>query len=191
MDLLTIQKNLIKAQQDYISALSEQSNVTEMFDNPKNEENNEEETSRNSCSALIIGESVRKLRTQKGLTQTELAEKVGVGQTMIARVEHGAKIPSLPLALDLAKVFGCTVDEMCYGVSIDTKNETTDFSEKLRKLRTDKMLSREQLSKATGISEDSILSYELGRRKPKIEALSAIAEYFGVSVDYLNGNQSR
>lgn len=61
-----------------------------------------------------------------------------------------------------------------------------NFSDKLRKLREDKHMTREQLSKATGISEGSISSYELGRRKPKIENISLIADYFNVSVDYLN-----
>lgn len=62
---------------------------------------------------MQIGENIKKLRTQKGLTQAELAQQIGIGQTMIGHIERGAKIPSLIVALDLAKALGCTVEEMC------------------------------------------------------------------------------
>ena len=38
-----------------------------------------------------IGENTRKYRTRAGLTQAELAEKVGVGTSFISRVERGQK----------------------------------------------------------------------------------------------------
>ncbi|MDD6489158.1 MAG: helix-turn-helix transcriptional regulator [Clostridia bacterium] len=60
-----------------------------------------------------------------------------------------------------------------------------NFSDKLQKLRKDKHITREQLSKATGISKGSISSYELGRRKPKIENISILANYFDVTIEYL------
>ena len=65
-----------------------------------------------------------------------------------------------------------------------------NFSDKLRKLRETKNITREQLSKDTGISEGSISSYELGRRKPKIETVTLIAKYFNVPIDYLKSDNS-
>lgn len=62
---------------------------------------------------MQIGENIRELRIKKGLSQTELAQQIGVGQSMIGHIERGAKIPSLIVALDLAKALGCTVEEMC------------------------------------------------------------------------------
>ncbi|MGN0537910.1 MAG: helix-turn-helix domain-containing protein [Acutalibacteraceae bacterium] len=62
---------------------------------------------------MQIGENIRELRIKKGLSQTELANQIGVGQSMIGHIERGAKIPSLIVALDLAKALGCTVEEMC------------------------------------------------------------------------------
>ena len=47
------------------------------------------------------------------MTQAELAQQVGIGQTMIGHIERGAKIPSLIVALDLAKLLDCTVEELC------------------------------------------------------------------------------
>lgn len=64
-------------------------------------------------SSEQIGENIRKLRKQKGLTQAELAQRVGIGQAMIGHIERGAKFPTLTTALDMAEIFSCTVDEMC------------------------------------------------------------------------------
>lgn len=63
---------------------------------------------------MNIGKNVKRLRTQMGMTQKALAEKVGVNHTMIGHIENGAKIPSLVVALDMAKTLGCTVEALCY-----------------------------------------------------------------------------
>ena len=61
---------------------------------------------------MSIGENVREKRLLFGFTQEELAEKLQVKQAFIANIERGAKIPSLYMALTLAEIFGCTVEEL-------------------------------------------------------------------------------
>lgn len=41
------------------------------------------------------------------------------------------------------------------------------------------------MSKDTGISQSLLSGWKLGKWKPKIDKLKIIADYFGVSVDYL------
>jgi putative transcriptional regulator len=55
---------------------------------------------------------VRTLRTQKDLAQGQLAEAMGVSRQTINSIENERYIPSLPLALALARFFGVTVEEM-------------------------------------------------------------------------------
>ncbi len=62
---------------------------------------------------MNLGENIKQMRNKKGWTQTELAKKVGTGTSMIGHIERGVKIPSLALALSLAQVFDCTVEDMC------------------------------------------------------------------------------
>ena len=57
----------------------------------------------------------------------------------------------------------------------------------LKELRLKRGLSQQELAKKVGISNQSISSYEKGVRKPKIEAWKKLADYFGVSVPYLQG----
>ena len=46
------------------------------------------------------------------MKQGELAEIVGVRRETIIRLEKGLYNPSLKLAVDIARVFGCTVEEV-------------------------------------------------------------------------------
>jgi putative transcriptional regulator len=55
---------------------------------------------------------VRSLRTGRGLAQGQLAEAMGVSRQTINSIENGRYIPSLPLAIQLARYFGVTVEEM-------------------------------------------------------------------------------
>ena len=64
---------------------------------------------------MKIAENLKKFRKQQGLSQKELAQVVGVNQTMIAHIENGVKIPSLAVSLELAAALNTTDDELCKG----------------------------------------------------------------------------
>ena len=55
---------------------------------------------------------VRALREANGLSQGQLAKELGVSRQTINSIETGKYIPSLPLALALARFFEATVEEM-------------------------------------------------------------------------------
>ena len=48
-----------------------------------------------------------------------------------------------------------------------------------------------KVAKATGISTASLTDWKKGRSSPKADKLQKIADYFGVSVDYLLGNEPK
>ena len=54
--------------------------------------------------------AVRALRAERGLSQAELAQAVNVSRQTINSIETGRYIPSLPLALALARYFETTVE---------------------------------------------------------------------------------
>ncbi|MBR3970214.1 MAG: helix-turn-helix transcriptional regulator [Ruminococcus sp.] len=55
---------------------------------------------------------LKEYRAKVNMKQGELAEKVGVRRETIIRLEKGQYNPSLKLAMDIAKVFGTTVEEI-------------------------------------------------------------------------------
>jgi putative transcriptional regulator len=55
---------------------------------------------------------VRELRAGQGLSQGQLAVAVGVSRQTINAIETGRYTPSLPLAIDLARYFHRSVEEV-------------------------------------------------------------------------------
>lgn len=59
-----------------------------------------------------VNNSVHKLRKQRKLTQEELAAKVGVTRQTIIAMEKGNYVPSVMLALKVAKAFKTHVEDI-------------------------------------------------------------------------------
>ena len=57
---------------------------------------------------------IRELRARDRLSQEELAQRVGVRRETIGNLENGRYNPSLKLAMDIAHVFGCTVEDIFF-----------------------------------------------------------------------------
>lgn len=55
---------------------------------------------------------IRRLRTEEGLSQEGLAEKMDVSRQTINSIETERYMPSLPLAITLARFFGKSVEEV-------------------------------------------------------------------------------
>ena len=55
---------------------------------------------------------VRARRAEEGMSQAALGQAMGVSRQTINAIETGRYLPSLPLALALARYFGTSVEEM-------------------------------------------------------------------------------
>ena len=80
---------------------------------------------------MEIGKKIMDLRKKNGLSQEELAEKVGVARQTISKWELGETSPDLKQSKELSKIFNVSLDEL---VDNDIKNilvEKTSNTEKL------------------------------------------------------------
>jgi putative transcriptional regulator len=62
-----------------------------------------------------VQNDVRELREDKGLRQEDLAKALRVSRQTINAIETGRYLPSLPLAIALARFFGRPVEELFHG----------------------------------------------------------------------------
>lgn len=74
--------------------------------------------------SMELGENIRKYRKAKGLTQAELAKKLGSAQYVITNYERGLRRPSADKLPDIAKALGVPLEAL-YGL-----NGTTAPAEK-------------------------------------------------------------
>jgi len=63
-----------------------------------------------AANALEPGYQIARLRIQRGLTQTQLAEMVGTRQPSIARLENGSSVPSLSYLERIAKALDARIE---------------------------------------------------------------------------------
>ena len=59
-----------------------------------------------------LANRIKERRTEAGLTQAELAEKVGVTRKTVNTVENGVFTPSTTLAIKLSKALGLSVEQL-------------------------------------------------------------------------------
>ncbi len=65
----------------------------------------------------------------------------------------------------------------------------SEFSKKLSSLRKESGLSQYALADKIGLCQKSIDCWEKGKTEPKASSLIALADYFGVTTDYLLGGE--
>lgn len=68
------------------------------------------EEAKNNSERLRIGQRIAELRKEQGMTQTQLAERCGLQQAHIARIETGRYSVGLDTLTQIATALGRTVD---------------------------------------------------------------------------------
>lgn len=61
-----------------------------------------------------MNNDVRALRTERGLTQVQFAEKLGVSRQTVNALETGRYDPSLPLAFRISVLFALPIEQIFY-----------------------------------------------------------------------------
>jgi transcriptional regulator with XRE-family HTH domain len=61
---------------------------------------------------LSIGANLKRLRTDKGMSQVELAGAVNVTQSMIAQIERGTKALTMELGREISETLGVSINEL-------------------------------------------------------------------------------
>jgi transcriptional regulator with XRE-family HTH domain len=147
----------------------------------------------------LFGEKLRHLRLQQDITQTDLAQRLGVArQAYVSNLEAGRKAPSLDLLLRVAGLFGVATDYMLRDtipvaqvvdslvVQLDQQGGSRLFGEKLRMLRLQHGLSQSDLSRQLKLTSRAYVSnLEAGRKTPSLDLVVKVADVFGVTTDQL------
>jgi len=58
----------------------------------------------------VLGDRLKRLRTESGLTQLELSSKLNIGNTTLSQYESGQRIPNDQIKTDICRYFGISMD---------------------------------------------------------------------------------
>lgn len=72
--------------------------------------------------AYITGTTVKTLREKKGITQQDLADRLGVSSKAVSKWETGKGLPDITLIESLAGALGISVPELMSGDAVTNKN---------------------------------------------------------------------
>jgi transcriptional regulator with XRE-family HTH domain len=62
--------------------------------------------------AQVLAKRLRRLRTDRGLTQRAAAARIGVGPPVLRRLETGRANPSLAILVSIARAFGVPLNRL-------------------------------------------------------------------------------
>lgn len=74
--------------------------------------------------------NIKDIRARKGLTQAEVASALGVSPVVYSRYETGSRQPSIDMLVQMADIFGVTVDYLL-GRRIAENSSLSDFEQRL------------------------------------------------------------
>lgn len=60
----------------------------------------------------VLGNKIRNLRKSKGLSQDRLADKAGMSQQHVSRIENGFYLPGMATISRIAKVLNVPIDDL-------------------------------------------------------------------------------
>jgi len=132
---------------------------------------NRASTSKGELSPLA--RNLRALRSERGWSQAQLADRIGVHLTHVSRVETGKYTPGLEFVVEAARAFGITVDQLISEHPHDLQEvrlEDKELSERLRLLEALDPRDREALFTIM----DAVLTKQ--RMKQVLEATTESAD---------------
>lgn len=75
----------------------------------------------------ITGSTIKRLREEKGITQQQLAEELGVSSKAVSKWETAKGLPDISLIESLSRVLGVSVTELMSGETVTNRNASSNI----------------------------------------------------------------
>ena len=131
---------------------------------------------------LIIefGRRLREARRRAGLSQAEVAKRLGIGQAYVSRVELGGENITLAACVRFAQAVGCLFSpEFLPPTPRDSPSGFTEFGRHLREARRQAGLSQAALAARLGMTQGYVSRVERGTQNISLAACEAFADAVG------------
>lgn len=96
---------------------------------------------------IKIGKFIAKRRKENGITQIQLAEKLGITDRAVSKWENGRSLPDSSIMLDLCDILRINVNDLLSGEVVSMDNYDKNLEENLLKMIKEKECADERLLK--------------------------------------------
>lgn len=103
---------------------------------------------------IHIGETIKRLRKERNLTQEALANFIGVSYQSVSKWERYESYPDITLIPSIASFFGVTTDTLLGVNTVDTENRTKEYEEKYKSL-----ISERKYDEASKLMKEAIAEF--------------------------------
>ncbi len=100
---------------------------------------------------MKFGDNLRTLRKEKGISQENLAEKVGVSRQSVSKWETGETYPEMNNILELCKIFHCNINDLVNDSIVDVESLDEEIKMNVVKFKQEKQKKMKALSKIIAI----------------------------------------
>ena len=128
---------------------------------------------------MSIGENIKKLRKNKGLSQKQLAEILNLSEITIRRYEKCSNIPTIETLDKIAIALDVPLNEL-----LGTNATTNDIGRKIISAQSLNNISHEELAEKTRIDEKHLRVIKSGQINPTQKELNKIANALGLPLSY-------
>lgn len=130
------------------------------------------------------------LLIENELSQSEFSEKIGTTPATVSRYLSEKQFPEVELSIKIADRFNCSLDFL-FGRSDENKPKSfckcPPFAERFLFLLQYFKINQSKLRKKTAISKSAMYYWSSGKRKPTMESIIKLANYFNCSIDFILG----
>ena len=142
---------------------------------------------------MSIGEEIKKIRKEAGLSQKELGERLKVSQAMIAQYENGKRTPKIETLIKIAEALNCEVSDIDENIIVNSYTikfePTPEDIERYKKDAEARELIGKQSSAENSTAEDQQKKSDyIQRTKESFSKLPARMRKTGTRIDKIGEN---
>lgn len=129
---------------------------------------------------------ISKRRKELGLSQNDVASKIGYSSQLIFNWEKGKSLPDISILSELCKVLDISLEDL-FSCRVSKKNEEEikpfdidSFSKGLRLFRNDHKLTQQKFARKVRVSYPTVIAWEKGKSTPSLKDFISICKLYSL-----------
>lgn len=126
-----------------------------------------------------------KLRDERNLKDADVAKATGITKSTFSDWKSGRSNPKNEKLQKIADYFGVTIDYLTTGKEEGEKEPQLKPYDVFEQLLQKYKMTAYKVAKEAGVTQTALSNWKTGKSTPTTKTLQKLADYFGVTIDYL------